>query len=159
MKRYSKSYLAEHPEKKGKDLEATRRACEKFRDVPTTVINFVEGTRFTEEKRTSRGSPYQHLLTPRAGGVALAMSSMGEMFDAILDVTIVYPDRPIAFWDMMCGQFRHVIIDIRKRPVESWLCEGDYESDRDFRKKFHQWLGTAWQEKDEKIGKLISGSD
>jgi len=51
MRRYSKSYLAKHPEKKGKDLESTRKACQKFRDTPTSVINFVEGTRFTEEKK------------------------------------------------------------------------------------------------------------
>ena len=158
MKRYSKSYLAEHPEKKGKDLAVTRRACEKFRDTPTTVINFVEGTRFTEDKRRLRGSPYRYLLKPRAGGVALAMSSMGEMFDTILDITIVYPDGPISFWDMVCGEFRHVIIDIRKRPVEDWLCAGDYENDREFRKQFHQWLGTAWEEKDQVIDRLKSTS-
>lgn len=158
MKRYSKSYLAAHPEKKGKDLEATRRACEKFRDAPTTVINFIEGTRFTEEKKIARASPYTHLLKPRAGGVALAMTSMGDMFDAILDVTIVYPGGPIAFWDMMCGEFTHVIIDIEKRPTEKWLCEGDYESDREFRKRFHQWLASIWGSKDEKIERLKSFS-
>ena len=158
MKRYSKSYLAERPEKKGKDLEVTRRACEKFRDTPTTVINFVEGTRITEDKRRLRGSPYRHLLKPRAGGVALAMSSMGEMFDTILDITIVYPDGPVSFWDMVCGEFRHVIIDIQKRPVEDWLCAGDYENDREFRKQFHQWLGTAWEEKDQAIDRLKSTS-
>lgn len=154
MKRYSKSYLAEHPEKKGKDLEATRRACEKFRDAPTTVINFIEGTRFSEEKRDRRGSPYQHLLMPRAGGVALALSSMGDMFDAILDVTLVYPGGPINFWDMVCGEFRHVVIDIRKRPVEEWLYQGRYEDDREFRKQFHQWLAGVWEEKDRKIGEM-----
>ena len=57
MKRYSKSYLARHPEKKGKDFEATRRACEKFRATPTSVINFVEGTRFTEAKKKKRKNP------------------------------------------------------------------------------------------------------
>ena len=155
MKRYSKSYIATHPEEKGKDLEATRRACTKFRDAPTTVINFVEGTRFTEEKRANRGSPYRYLLTPRAGGVALALSTMGEMFNAILDVTIVYPGRTPAFWDMMCGDFRHVVIDIRQRPVDAWLYEGDYESDREFRKRFHQWLGDLWAEKDRRIGEEL----
>jgi len=111
MKRYSKSYLANHPEDKGKDLEATRKACRKFRHTPTSVINFIEGTRFTEEKKAKRGSTYENLLPPRAGGVALALASMGEMFDAILDVTIVYPNGVANFWGMMCGEFEHVIID------------------------------------------------
>ena len=156
MKRYSKSYLAKHPEKKGKDLEATRKACQKFRHVPTSVINFVEGTRFTEEKRDRRGSPYRHLLTPRAGGVALALSSMGEMFDAVVDVTIAYPGSTPNFWDMLCGEFRHVIIDVRQRPVEPWLYEGNYESDRAFRRDFHHWLGDVWKDKDEAIARLGS---
>ena len=148
MKRYSKSYLARHPEKKGKDLEATRRACEKFRESPTSVINFVEGTRFTEEKKTRRGAPYRHLLMPRAGGVALALTSMGDMFDTILDVTIVYPGKTPEFWGMLCGEFEHVIVDVRQRPVDAWLIEGSYEEDREFRKAFHQWLADMWEEKD-----------
>lgn len=157
MKRYSKSYLARHPEKMGKDLEATRRACMKFRDAPTSVINFVEGTRFSEEKKNKRGSTFESLLPPRAGGVALALSSMGDMFDAILDVTIVYPDRPVEFWDMMCGDFEHVVIDIEKRPITASLYVGDYENDREFRKRFHQWLTEIWQEKDRKIGSIKAG--
>jgi 1-acyl-sn-glycerol-3-phosphate acyltransferase len=159
MKRYSKSYLARHPEKKGQDLAATRRACEKFRDAPTSVINFVEGTRFTPEKQASRGSPYEHLLMPRAGGVALALASMGEMFDAILDVTIVYPNSPPAFWAMMCGEFDHVIVDIRHRPVEAWLISDGYQDDRQYRKDFHGWLAGLWSEKDARIRKLQRPTD
>jgi 1-acyl-sn-glycerol-3-phosphate acyltransferase len=156
MKRYSKSYLAAHPEKKGKDLEATRKACEKFQHVPTSVINFIEGTRFSVEKRDRRGSTYRHLLQPRAGGVALALTSMGGMFDAVVDVTIAYPGGAPNFWAMMCGEFEHVIIDVRQRDVERWLVEGNYESDRAFRRQFHQWLGKVWEDKDRRIGQLTS---
>jgi 1-acyl-sn-glycerol-3-phosphate acyltransferase len=154
MKRYSKSYLAKHPEKKGEDLEATRKACEKFRDTPTSVINFIEGTRVTAEKRARRNSPFDHLLPPRAGGIALALSSMGSMFDAILDITIVYPTGPTQFWDMMCGRFDHIIIDIVRRPVEQWMIDGDYTSDREFRGRFHRWLTDIWNEKDARIAEL-----
>ena len=154
MKRYSKSYLARHPEDKGKDLDATRKACRKFRHTPTSVINFVEGTRFTEEKKAKRGSTYKNLLPPRAGGVALALTSMGEMFDAILDITIVYPNGAANFWGMMCGEFEHVIIDIVRRPVDEWLYTGDYQNDREFRSRFHQWLTKLWEEKDRKIEEL-----
>lgn len=159
MKRYSKSYLAKHPEKKGKDLEITRRACGKFRNAPTSVINFIEGTRFSEEKRLQRHSPYRHLLTPRAGGIALALSSMGEMFDAILDVTIVYPTGPVSFWELMCGEFRQVIMDIRKRPIDAWLYQGNYEDDREFRKRFHHWLAETWEEKDERFTALVAAPE
>ncbi len=154
MKRYSKSYLAKHPHKKGKDLEATRTACEKFRDTPTSVINFAEGTRFTEEKKARRASTYANLLPPRAGGVALALTSMGDMFDDILDVTIVYPTGPAQFWAMVCGEFDHVIVDIVRRPVDEWLYKGDYQNDREFRRKFHQWIANIWEDKDQRIEQL-----
>ena len=88
---------------------------------------------------------------PRAGGIALTLASMGEIFEKILDVTIIYPKGPITFWEMMCGEFDHVVIDIKKRPVETWLYEGDYEHDRDFRKRFHDWLSAIWNEKDKNI--------
>jgi 1-acyl-sn-glycerol-3-phosphate acyltransferase len=157
MKRYSKSYLARHPEKMGTDLEATRKACEKFRDVPTSVINFVEGTRFSEDKKSRRGSTFESLLPPRAGGIALALSSMGDMLDGILDITIVYPYGAPKFWDMMCGDFEQIIVDIEKRPVTENLYTGDYENDREFRKEFHQWLTDIWHEKDRKIGSIKAG--
>lgn len=156
MKRYSKSYLARHPEKKGHDLDATRAACQKFTATPTSVINFVEGTRFSADKKARRGSPYENLLPPRAGGIALAISSMGSMFDAILDVTVVYPRGVVAFWDMCCGELDYVIVDVVKRPVQEWLVQGDYTGDREYRSAFHRWLSRLWAEKDERIEVLRS---
>ena len=158
MKRYRPSYLAKHPEKKGSDLEATRRACRKFRDTPTSVINFIEGTRFSEEKRIKRKSPYEHLLPPRAGGIAVALSSMGELFDAILDVTIVYPNGVPQFWRMCCGEMVEVVVDVRKRTVDPALVEGDYQNDREFRRHVHQWLGAVWADKDRRIETLQADS-
>lgn len=158
MKRYSASYLAKNPHMKGKDLETTRRACEKFSATPTSVINFVEGTRFSEKKRVARNSPYQHLLPPRAGGFAVAMSSMGDLFDAILDVTMFYPEGPTGFWDMCCGDHVPVVIDVRKRNIDDWLRSGDYENDREFRRRVHRWLGEIWQEKDELLQQMLDES-
>lgn len=155
MQRHSKSYLAKHPEQKDRDLDATRNACEKFRHVPTAVINFLEGTRFTEEKRLRRGSPFRNLLQPRAGGIALALSSMGEMFTSILDITIVYRGNQAAkFWDLVCGDLDHLVVEIGRRPVEEWMISGDYVSDREHRRRMHQWLRNAWQEKDDRIDEI-----
>jgi 1-acyl-sn-glycerol-3-phosphate acyltransferase len=47
MKRYTKAFLAKNPELKGKDLEITKEACELFKRQPVTVVNYLEGTRFT----------------------------------------------------------------------------------------------------------------
>ena len=156
MKRYSPSYLAKHPEKKGRDLEATREACKRFRDTPTSVINFVEGTRFSEEKRAQRNSPYERLLPPRAGGIAVAISSMGEIFDAIVDVTLVYPHGVPKFWDMICGQRVSVTVDVRTRPIDAEVLVGDSQNDREFRRSVHRWLATIWEEKDARIAEIKS---
>jgi 1-acyl-sn-glycerol-3-phosphate acyltransferase len=159
MKRYSPSYLAKNPHMKGKDLETTHRACKRFRDTPTSILNFVEGTRFTEEKRVARKSPYNNLLQPRAGGFAVALSSMGKLFTSVVDVTLTYPVRASSFWDMCCGEQVHVIVDVRERELEPWLVEGDYQVDRDFRRNMHAWLGDAWSEKDAIIAKTRESHD
>ena len=159
MKRYSASYLARNPHMKGKDFETTRRACQKFRSTPTSVINFVEGTRFSVEKRDRHSVAYRHLLRPRAGGFAVAMSSMGDMFGAILDVTLVYPGGPARFWDMCCGRHVEVRAFVRERPVEDWLIAGDYEADRTWRRKVQTWLGEIWAEKDDLIQQTLESRD
>jgi len=148
MKRFSPSYIAKNPHMKGKDLETTRRACEKFQTTPTSVLNFIEGTRFSEQKRVHRKSPYKHLLQPRAGGLAIALSSMGELFTGIIDVTLVYRFEATAFWDMCCGRPVDVVVKVRQRKLEDWLIQGSYEKDREFRKKVHAWIGDIWTEKD-----------
>ena len=154
MKRHPPSYLARHPEKKGADLEATRKACKKFRHTPTSVINFVEGTRFSEAKREARNSPYEHLLLPRAGGIAIALSAMGDVFDAILDVTLVYAGGPPKFWDMVCGDRVDVTVDVRVLSVDRALASGDYQNDREFRREVHRWLGRLWKDKDARIAEI-----
>ena len=159
MKRYSTAYLKRNPHMKGKDFETTRRACEKFRDTPTSVINFVEGTRFSIEKRDRHKDPYRHLLRARAGGLAVAMCSMGDMFGSILDVTIVYPDGPARFWELCCGRHVEAIVKVRERAVEPWLLEGDYENDREWRRRVQAWLGEIWQEKDELIQQTLDSRE
>jgi len=54
MKRCSKDCLEKHPEKKGKDLETTRIMCERYAHTLVSILNFIEGTRFTKEKRDSK---------------------------------------------------------------------------------------------------------
>ncbi len=157
MKRYSAAYLARNPHMKGRDFETTRKACEKFRDTPTTVINFIEGTRFSVYKRDRHKAPYRHLLRPRAGGFAVAMSSMGDMFGSILDVTLIYRGGPARFWELCCGRHVDVLVDVRQRRVEEWLTEGDYENDRQWRRRVQDWLGDVWQEKDELIQRTLEG--
>ncbi|MDF9617212.1 acyltransferase [Pseudomonas entomophila] len=155
MKRYSKAFLDKHPELKGKDLEITKAACELFKRQPVTVVNYLEGTRFTEAKREQQQSPYRHLLKPKAGGVAFVLAALGEQLDALLDVTIVYPgNKAPGFWDLLNGSISRVIIDIRVRELDPALSEGDYENDPAFRQVVQGWVNQLWVEKDQRIEEL-----
>ncbi|KPA19624.1 acyltransferase [Candidatus Magnetomorum sp. HK-1] len=97
MKRYPKSLIKKKPHLKGKDIEITRRACNKFKDKPVSIMNFVEGTRFTAEKHAQQSSPYSNLLRPKSGGIAFVLAAMGEQIENILNVTIVYPEEKNLF--------------------------------------------------------------
>jgi 1-acyl-sn-glycerol-3-phosphate acyltransferase len=154
MKRYSKETLARCPELRGKDIEATRKACEKYRHLPVSVMNFVEGTRFTPEKHDRQQSPYPHLLQPRAGGIAFVLEAMGGMLDAIVDVTLVYPQGRPSVIDLVSGRVREVRVQIQVIPVPAELLGGDYENDPAFRERFQTWLNTLWAGKDARITQL-----
>ncbi|WEL55905.1 acyltransferase [Pseudomonas kermanshahensis] len=155
MKRYSKAFLDKHPELKGKDLEITKAACELFKRQPVTVVNYLEGTRFTEAKRQEQQSPYRYLLKPKAGGVAFVLAALGEQLDALLDVTIVYPgNQAPGFWDLLNGSISRVIIDIQVRELDPALWDGDYENDPAFRQTVQAWVNQLWLEKDQRIEQL-----
>ena len=155
MRRYSRSYLIRHPERRGKDVETTRRSCEKFRAHPTTIVNFVEGSRFTEEKRRETRSPYHNLLPPKAAGIAMALNVLGSQFDKLLNVTLCYPDnhtRP--FYDMLSGRLTRIVVRINLVPIGEEL-HGDYVNDKNFKRGFQRWLNGLWEEKDRQLTDIM----
>jgi 1-acyl-sn-glycerol-3-phosphate acyltransferase len=158
MRRHSEAYLKKHPEMRARDQESTRKACAKFALIPTSVTNFMEGTRFTSAKHARQQSPYRHLLKPKAGGVALALNAMGDKFQSILDVTIVYPDGVPGFWAFLCGRMRRVIVRVRSLPIPHALRSGDYGNDPALREAFSAWAQQIWQEKDAQIAGLLAQS-
>ena len=155
MRRHTAEYLARHPAERGKDLESTRNACAKFALLPTSVMNFVEGTRFTAAKRERFESPYRHLLPPRAGGVAFVLSAMGGVLHSMVDVTIAYREVSPTLWDLCCGRLQPVIVEVARRPIEAWATAGSYTEDEQFRRRFQDWLGGIWREKDERLETLL----
>ena len=156
MRRHSEEFLRRHPEMRGKDQETTRKACERFARIPTSVMNFLEGTRFTPAKRQRQQSPYRHLLKPKAGGLALALNAMGEKFRSILDVTIVYPEGAPTFWYFLCGRLRRVVVRIERLPVPRDLAEADYAGDPAVRVAFQRWVQDLWRDKDARIDALLA---
>ncbi|EMQ2877176.1 acyltransferase [Vibrio navarrensis] len=157
MRRYSREYLIRHPHKRGQDLQTTRRSCAKFQHSPTTVVNYVEGTRFTEQKKRSSKAGYDYLLQPKSGGIAYTLAAMGEQFDHIIDVTLAYPhntDKP--FRDLLLGRMRKMVVRIRVLPVNEQVM-GDYFNDKPYKRQFQQWLGDLWQEKDAVLKEIHRG--
>ena len=155
MHRYTRAYLEKHPEKKGKDLETTKAYCEKFRTVPTTVINFVEGTRFTTQKHMVKQSPYQNLLPPKAGGVSFTLAAMGELFTNVLDISLLYPENTRhPMMAMLSGQMTKIVIDVNVTPIPE-LQQQSERTESEFRLYFQNWLNDLWKNKDARIKKLL----
>ena len=155
MRRHGKTALARNPGLRQQDREATRRACERFRLVPTSVMSFPEGTRFTPAKQATQSAPYRHLLRPKAGALAMSVEAMGRQFQSALDVTIVYPGGAPTFWQFLCGGADRVVVRVDQRAIPADFCDGDYAGDNAFRQRFHAWLEQIWRDKDAKIDALL----
>lgn len=157
MRRHTKEQIARRPELKGRDVETTRAACEKFRYTPVTIFNFMEGTRLTPAKHRNQNSPYRNLLKPRAGGTAFVLEAMGDSLHTMLDVTIVYPGGRCGVWDYLCGRVQKIIIDVRTREIPPRFLGMNYQDDRDIRVDFQRWVSELWAEKDARIEELKRG--
>jgi len=155
LRRHSAEYLKKHPGQRGKDFETTRKACEKFSRMPTSVMNFLEGTRFTLAKHRQQNNPYQYLLKPKAGGIALALSVLGDKFHSLLNVTIVYPDGIPTFWGFLSGRVKKVVVRFSPLEIPPDFLHRDYEGDATFQKQFQQWVQDLWQDKDIQIEALL----
>ncbi len=159
MKRYTPEQIARDPSLKGKDLETTRKACERYKNQPVLILNFLEGTRFTLAKHARQQSPYRHLLKPKAGGFAFTIGALGEKLNSLLDVTIVYPEGAKGFWDLLAGRVHKVIVEVKPLTIPHEFYEGSYENDPVFRKRFQDWLAQLWADKDRRIGELRAGAE
>ena len=154
MKRYSKQMLAKRPELAGTDIETTRKACAKFRDIPVAVMNFVEGTRFSPAKHAAQNSPHAQLLKPRAGGIAFVIDAMGESIDTMLDVTISYGGPAPSLPDLFANRVPEIRVSVRElAPLHSPRA-GAYENDPAHQAQFRDWINRIWAEKDETLTRM-----
>lgn len=157
MKRYSQSFLRKNPHLKGQDLETTRKACAKFKHKPVSVMSFIEGTRYTQAKHDKQNSPFDHLLKPKAGGIAFVLDAMGEHLNTIVDVTIYYPDGIPTFVDFLCSRVKKVQVEVHTIEITKELT-GDYFNDRNFKIYFQKWLTQYWHDKDVRLKNMMHKS-
>lgn len=156
LHRHTHAELKKHPEWKQRDYEATRKACERFKHQPGSIMVFAEGTRFTRLKHKNQQSPYQYLLKPKAGGLALGLQCLDDKINTLIDVTIIYPKNHHSFWDYCCGRADKIIIKAKAIPLDNHDLKGDYENDYEFRRNFQRFLNQLWLEKDQLISKDYS---
>jgi len=156
MRRRTEAYLKQHPEERGRDAATTRAACEKYALIPTSVMNFLEGTRCTPAKQQRQKSPYQHLLKPKAGGVTLALEAMGEKFGAVLDITLIYPAGTPNFWQFLQGRVPKVVVQARTLPVPPLQPLQAQRSEQWLRDTCQLWVNQLWAEKDLQISKKLT---
>ena len=154
MKRHSKEQIAKNPELKNRDMEEARKSCEQLLSQPFTLLNYLEGTRFNPEKHAQQNSPYQNLLKPKAGGLALALKILENEIDALVDMTIVYPDGAPGYGDFWLGDVSRIAVNLRKIEIPDWVRGGNYEDDAEYRERFQKWVDQLWTEKDQLITEL-----
>ena len=163
LRRYSRAKILKNPKLKNKDVNATRKACKSLVNYPSSLVNFVEGTRFTEAKAVAQKTPYQNLMPPKATSLAVALGIIGNNIDCILNTTLVYPDNKPGtniFMSLLCGRlhkFAARVEVISKEEIQEHLI-GDYLNDKQFKRNFNTKLRAIWQEKDESIA-AIKGID
>jgi 1-acyl-sn-glycerol-3-phosphate acyltransferase len=159
VRRYSRAQIEAHPELRAVDQATTAKACETFKVRPTSVLNFLEGTRFTSAKRDHQGSPYRHLLQPKTGGFGYVAASLGERIHQVLDATIYYPHGVPTFWEFLCGRCPVACIEVASRALPSALRAGPSalrsataaELPTEAREQLRRWIDDVWQRKDERL--------
>jgi 1-acyl-sn-glycerol-3-phosphate acyltransferase len=159
LRRYSRQELLRNPAIRGKDLENAARACQKLKHIPVSMMTFPEGTRFSEAKRKEQNSPYKHLLRPRYGGVGQVLYSFDDALDALIDVTITYPDGTPGVWQYISGQIRKISVDIQLRPIGENIRGRNFREDSDAKRELKTWLDGIWQEKEQYITRKLANEE
>ena len=156
MQRRTPEYLEKHPEKRGADLATTRKACQRYRNFPVAILNFVEGTRFTKAKHDEQQAPYRHLLRPRAGGISFVLAALGDQLDAMYDVTLAYPpDGEVTMWQFVSGRVPRIIVRARRVDPPAQFFDASVTLPGPAREELRDWMDALWQEKDELLDTLL----
>jgi len=133
-----------------KDIETAKKACRQLLDIPTNLIVFPEGTRFSAQKQLEQKSPYHSLLKPKAMSIATVINEMHEQLSGIIDITIKYKPSKCTMVDFLLGRVKRAEMHYEIIPITPDLL-GDFQQDRDYRRKLQSWLNQRWEIKDEKL--------
>ena len=151
VKRVSKAQIKANPNLRNADRDNIAEACKGFKNHPTCILNFLEGTRRTSAKQLNQSSDYKNLLKPKIGGIEYVIKDMGDYLHKLIDVTIVYPDGTPTFWQFVKGECRSVkfVVSHHEIPKEV-LVDNDIER----RSSLSGWIKTIWMQKDQLISEM-----
>ena len=147
LKRYTKDQLEKNPKLRGRDIEQMKKSFGRYSRYPVSIFSFAEGTRFTEEKKLKQKSPYQKLLLPKTGGIALALSTM-PYIKSFINFTIKYDSEHRTFWKFLCGKMNDVTVEVEIIEIPESFFGNDYLNDESFRQEIKGWLNQIWLKKD-----------
>lgn len=149
VRRMSRQQIADNPQLAEIDRQSTLAACAGFRNHPTTVLNFLEGTRFTAEKHARQDARFRSLLNPKIGGLVYALTALEDRLHYFLDVTIEYPDGVPTFWAFMKGECHNVRMRVHCREIPSTVAASHEFEDK--RLALAPWVEDLWREKDDRL--------
>lgn len=152
VKRFSRRQLKKNPARITALNARIEQQCMGFQRRPLTLINFVEGTRFTRQKHGIQHSPYQHLLPPQAVGLSTMIRCLYPFAQTVLDVTIDYGCATPSFMGLLMGRINTVALHVQAYPLTNDLV-GHYAKDKGFRQHFRTWLNAIWHNKDNRLAK------
>lgn len=141
-------FLRRRPEHRQQDFETARKAAQRYRHIPVAVATFLEGTRFSEEKRDDQESPYAHLLRPRVGAIAFVLATLGDQLDAMFDVTLAYPRGDVTLWQFLSGRVDTITVRARRLDVPQEFLTPAILEPGPARDRFKSWIDSIWREKD-----------
>ena len=151
VKRVSKAEIKANRNLRNADRDNIAEACKGFKNHPTSILNFLEGTRRTSAKQLNQSSDYKNLLKPKIGGIEYVIKDMGDYLHKLIDVTIVYHDGTPTFWQFVKGECRSVkfVVSHYEIPKEV-LADNDIER----RSSLSGWIKTIWMQKDQQISEM-----
>ena len=151
VKRVSKAQIKANPNLRNADRDNIAEACKGFKNHPTSILNFLEGTRRTSAKQLNQSSDYKNLLKPKIGGIEYVIKDMGDYLHKLIDVTIVYPDGTPTFWQFVKGECRSVKFVVSHYDIpKEVLVDNDIER----RSSLSGWIKTIWMQKDQQISEM-----
>ncbi len=131
---------------KGRDLIQTQESCRQLKGIPSSLLIFLEGTRSTTSK-IAKEKIFRHLLKPKTSGLATALDCLGQDVECIVDVTLVYQDKP-SFLHFLSGRLKNFQVMARTIPIPEKFRGQQIMSNPKLRQEFDRWILSIWTEKD-----------